>query len=217
MRSRTTLAALLAMACLASAPPGASADADPASDYLIGQDFFFPLASTVSKPLATQLVGLLAEARKKGVPVKVALIGDPRDLGGVTNAFGQPKRYASFLGKEISFNRPQPLLVVMPNGFGIYGLPAKASAAIRGVKAPGGPGDSLARQAVVVVPRIAAALGKHVKAPGLEAGSSAELVRSRRSSGGGGASLAAFLVPVLLVAGAVGAATLVTRRRAGRG
>jgi hypothetical protein len=207
------LAALLAAACLASAPD-ASADADPASDYLIAQDFFFPLASTVSKPLANQLVGLLAEARRKGAPVKVALIGDPRDLGGVTNAFGRPKQYASFLGKEISFNHPQPLLVVMPNGFGLYGLPAKANAAVKGVKAAGGPGDSLARQAVGAVQRIAAALGKHVKAPKLTAASAGAGSKGASSSAHGGGSPAVFLVPVLLVAAAAGAAAVVTRRRA---
>jgi len=38
-------------------------------------------------------------------------VGSATDLGGVPNLFGHPQAYATFLDSEISFNRPQPLLV----------------------------------------------------------------------------------------------------------
>ena len=34
--------------------------------------------------------------------------------------YGKPQRYANFLGQEIVYYYKGPLLVVMPNGYGIY-------------------------------------------------------------------------------------------------
>jgi hypothetical protein len=217
--NRLAAAVLCGCLALAGAAPAAWADADPASDYLITQSAFFPYSSPVSKPLADQLNGLLTSAKKNGLPIKVALIARPTDLGGVTNAFGRPQAYARFLGQEISFNTRQPLLVVMPAGYGLSGLPAKASAALRGLPAPGNSGDALVRRAVVAVPKIATATGHHVTVPKLAAGSSSERVSSGgpRHGGGGGSSVIPFLVPILLLGAAAGGAAVLGRRRAAAG
>ena len=34
--------------------------------------------------------------------------------------FGKPQRYASFLGQELVYFSKDQLLVVMPNGYGVY-------------------------------------------------------------------------------------------------
>jgi hypothetical protein len=203
--------ALLCMGrALGSAAPPAAADADPASDYLVMQDAFFPYSTAVSKPLTDRLVGLLASARKQGLPIKVALIGATSDLGAVPTAFGHPEVYARFLGTEITFNGKRPqLVVVMPKGLGTFGLTPKAARAVRQVPPPtGSAGDALATQAVVAVQKVAAASGHHltaVKGSGATSG--------RRS--GGGPSAAVFLAPVLLLVVAAGATTMISRRRAG--
>ena len=217
---RTALALLCACLALAAVAPPVLADADPASDYLITQDAFFPYSSPVSKPLADQLSGLLKSAKKDKLPIKVALIAHPTDLGGVTNAFGRPQAYARFLGQEISFNKAQPLLVLMPAGYGVSGLPAKASEAVKGLPAPGDTGDSLVRRAVVAVPKIATATGHHLTVPKLAAGSSSERVSSQGSGsrhGGGGSSVIPFLVPILLLGAAAGGAAILGRRRTAAG
>jgi hypothetical protein len=220
-RARSAAATLLCgyLALAAVAPP-VLADSDPASDYLITQDAFFPFSSPVSKPLADQLSGLLRSAKKDHLPIKVALIAAPTDLGGVTNAFGRPQAYARFLGQEIAFNKTQPLLVLMPAGYGVSGLPAKASEALKGLPAPGDTGDSLVRQAVVAVPKIAKATGHNVTVPKLAAGSSSERVSSQGSGSrhsGGASSVLPFLAPILLLAAAAGGAAILGRRRAAAG
>jgi hypothetical protein len=211
------LAAALLCGCLVlvGTAPAARADSDPASDYLITQSAFFPFSSPVAKPLADQLNGLLQSAKKDGLPIKVALIAARTDLGGVTNAFGRPQAYARFLGQEISFNTKQPLVVLMPAGYGVSGLPAKAAAALKGLPAPGNSGDALVRRAVVAVSKIATATGHNVTVPKLAAGSSSERVSSGGARhGGGGSSVIPFLVPILLLGAAAGGAAVIGRRRA---
>ena len=69
-----------------------------------------------------QLTEVVKEAKRSGLRIKVALIGKPEDLGLVTQLWRRPQRYADFLGRELAsfWNYHQRLLVVMPNGYGIY-------------------------------------------------------------------------------------------------
>jgi hypothetical protein len=109
--------ALLA-ACIAAGT--ARADGDPASDYLYGQKAFFPFDAKIPKAKQEELLALLDTAAASGFPIRAALIGSPYDLGSITSLWGKPRTYARFLGAELEFVDKQRLLIVMPNGFGIY-------------------------------------------------------------------------------------------------
>jgi hypothetical protein len=189
-RLRVIVLCLLAMLAVAA---NALADADPASDVLLGANVFYPYSPPVSADLEKTLNGVVAAARRARFPIKVALIDSPTDLGGLPSFFGKPQRYASFLDQELGFISPNPpLLVVMPNGYGVKGLPDAASTAAASLPKPTGTQSSdLVRAAIVAVPKLAAAAGH-------------PLGRASGSSGGGGSSA---LVPVIaLVVVAVGAA-----------
>ena len=126
--------ALLAVAAAAAAllvaiflVHDALADGDPASDYLIGQQTFLPLSEDVSLAQAGAFTRLLDDSKQKGFPLKVAVIAKRLDLGAVPSLFGTPQRYASFLGQEDYYFFKDELLVVMPQGYGLYkhsGVPA---------------------------------------------------------------------------------------------
>ncbi len=125
-----SLLAALSMPLLAA--PRAFADADPASDVLLTQSAFFPYAPTVPESVEVSLETTLEGAAEKGLPLRVAIIDSPEDLGAVPGFFGHPQAYATFLDKEISYPPPAPpvpLLVLMPAGFGSSGVPPPNSLA----------------------------------------------------------------------------------------
>jgi hypothetical protein len=97
---------------------GARADGDPASDYLLGQQIFFPFDLKLPAEQKAQLTTLVQEANGAGFKIRVALIGSSYDMGSVTALYGRPRTYARFLGEELSFVYKQRLLVVMRNGLG---------------------------------------------------------------------------------------------------
>jgi hypothetical protein len=133
---RALPAALLAALLLAAFGPlpGARADGDPASDYLLVQSTFLsPYDGHIAPAEADRLIQMLAEAQKDGFALKVAVIVTPYDLGAVPILFGKPQTYAGFLGEEDYYYWKAELLVVMPAGYGIYksaGLPAADKATI---------------------------------------------------------------------------------------
>jgi MYXO-CTERM domain-containing protein len=181
----------------------AAADADPASDVLLVQNAFLPYEPSTPPALVKALDQALTEIHATGLPLKVAIIGSPVDLGGIPDLFGQVSRYGAFLETEISYRGPQPLLVVMPDGLSLQA--AGSASALSGLavddhQQSGG----LARTAVLAVERIAAARGHPIAAPALGT-----------SSGGGGATgpLLFAAVAVLLLAGA----GFVVRRRRSSG
>ncbi|HYB24211.1 MAG TPA: hypothetical protein VED41_10460, partial [Solirubrobacteraceae bacterium] len=96
--------------------PSARADADPASDVLLGQSAFYPYQPPATPALEHAMESVLAAAAHQGCELRVAIIDSREDLGAVPNFFGHPQPYAEFLDREISFNHPQPLLVVMAAG-----------------------------------------------------------------------------------------------------
>src|SRR5438876_1543298 len=75
-----------------------------------------------------------------------------------------------FLGQELAFVHEGPLLVVMPNGFGLtrLGRPLPGQAALGGLGAPG-TGAGLAGAAIAAVRRLAAATGHPLPAPSVQA------------------------------------------------
>src|SRR5947209_8611055 len=170
------LASLLAGVMLvgAVAPMCALGDGDPASDVLLGQNVYYPYSPAVPRAAQATLDAETAAAKRAGLPVKVALIASPIDLGVIPELFGKPQAYARFLNKEISFQGPQPLLVVMPTGYGIQGVSPKAAAAIAALPPPKGKtSKALAQAAIPAVAKLAAADGHPIKGgPGAASGTS---------------------------------------------
>jgi hypothetical protein len=186
-------------------PAAARADGDPASDVLLGENVFYPYTPPVKPSLKTTLNAVTTAAARAHVPVKVALIASPVDLGVIPDLFGHPQKYADFLDQEISFQGKQPLLVVMPAGYGVASIGPKARAAVAALPKPAGTQtNDLAKSAIAAVARIATAEGHPVGAvPGVP--------------GAGGSSnskttlVIVLVVAALLVAGALAVLTL--RRR----
>jgi hypothetical protein len=132
-------AGIVAVAVVAFLARDALADGDPASDYLINQQSFLPLSEDVPLDQAGAFTRLLDDAKQKGFPLKVAVIAKPLDLGAVPSLFGSPERYASFLGQEDYYFFKDELLVVMPQGYGLYkhsGVPAGDRRVIARLPAP---------------------------------------------------------------------------------
>jgi len=115
-----TLLAIALLAAAALAAPAARADGDPASDVLISERVFYPYDVKLPRSSTKALQETIAMATERGYRVRVALIAHDFDLGSAALLFRKPKIYAKFLAEELgNFNRDW-LLVVMPNGYGIY-------------------------------------------------------------------------------------------------
>jgi hypothetical protein len=201
-------AAAVAVAVAVSAVASvALADGDPASDFLLAQPTFVPFDANVSKARADELTAIVAEAKKRGYTIRVALIAKPFDLGAVPSLYGKPKTYARFLGQELFFLYKGRLLVVMPNGYGMSrrGKPLPSGQrVVDGLPKPGAGGDALALAATRAVRRLAAESGVRLEVP--------------RSGGGRSAThdrivLAAIAVGLALLFGAgLAARRLLVRR-----
>jgi hypothetical protein len=142
----------------------AQADGDPASDVLVTQSLFLPQDAGASPRQQVQMAGLLAEAGRAGDPVRAALIASPADLGSVSALWRQPQNYANFLGQELSLVYHGTLLVVMPNGYSVYGVggaPTKPSA-LRGLPLPG---SALGPAGIAAIRRLAGASGHTLPLP----------------------------------------------------
>ncbi len=187
---------------LATRPATVRADADPASDVLLGQNAFYPYKPRVAQSLEVAMEKILRAAARAGLPLKVAVIGSPEDLGAIPNFFGHPQKYAEFLDKEISYNNRPPLLVVMPAGFGV--VAAGSPGALARLKVDTHEGSyGLVRSAVLAVAALASASGKRISTPPIPANASA----------GRGLPGILFVIPVALL---LLAFPLILRRRASR-
>src|SRR3954453_15111694 len=211
---RRALATVVLLAALASAP-SAYADGDPASDVLLLQDVYSPYQPPVPKPVLDALTKTLKELRKKGFPLKVAIIASNTDLGSVPQYLGQPQPYASFLESEIKFNKAKPLLVGMQAGYGPAEILPHVASSVANLDKPksnsadalgrGGIADARGRAAIDAVLRLGPAAGHPLPKPKLPASSG--------GGGGGGTSPAIiFGVPVLLLALGGGLAALRARQ-----
>ena len=191
------------------AVPVAHADGDPASDYLITQRVFLPYDTKIPKSDQEVLAGIVADAHRKGYPIRVAVIGSDYDLGSVTILWKQPKRYARFLAQELQFVHNDPLLTVMPNGMGFYWVgrkPAGENETLADIPiAPGGHG--LAQAAVKGVRQLAAARGLQLKPVKVAAANPSRRNRDDRLA------IVAAVAAVLVVA-SVARLLMLRRRRA---
>ncbi len=212
LRIIAILAAALACASPLLIPATALADGDPASDVLLGESVFYPYSPAVSASLQKSLNATTAAAKRAGFPIKVALIASAVDLGVIPDLFGKPQKYAEFLDQEISFRGKQPLLVVMPAGYGVQGLGPKATSLVATLPKPtSGQGNALATAAATAVTKLADASGHKLSAAG---GTS-----TNGGSGSGSSSsttlLAILAAAAVITAGVLGAITI-RRRRAGQ-
>jgi len=168
MRARLTALRCLALVVLLVAstfkPTTASADGDPASDYLYGQWAFVPAGTDAAQQL--RLDRTVAEARHREFPIKVAVIASPGDLGSVGSLWNQPAAYARFLGTELSLIFHGPLLVVMPSGLGLYR--ADHSETPPEVHIAPGP-TGVVRAAVTAIRELAATAGHRLPATRVDA------------------------------------------------
>jgi hypothetical protein len=163
LAARWPVIAWLAVALLLGAawPAGARADGDPASDVLASQAVFLPQDGGLSPEQEARLAAVVTAARRAGYPVRVAIVASPTDLGSITELWRQPENYARFLGQELSLVYRDTLLVVMPNGFGLYG-PGANSAPQRNALAtlhPNGSVSDLGATAIAAVHGLASAAG----------------------------------------------------------
>jgi hypothetical protein len=198
------LPVLVVAASLALLPATARADGDPASDYLLTQDVYLPLAPGVPPDLGRTITDLLKDTRKAGFPLKVAIIAAPKDLGAVPQYFGRPEAYAPFLESEIAFNSKKPLLTVMPTGYGVAALPKGAESGLAGLDPPkSANGEDLGRAAVTAIVKLSKAAGHPVPTP--------QIPKSSGAGGGETSPLLVFGVPVALLA--LGGALAALRRR----
>jgi hypothetical protein len=203
------------VAGLAGSATPARADADPASDVLLTTPLF-PSYTPPSKALQAQIRGLAAAAKARGFPIRVALIVTPPDLGGISQLFRQPRRYARFLGEELHFGYPGTVLVAMPGGLGVHGGPlpsATAYAALRGLHVPYTiEPDALAQTAIVAMHRLARA-GGHPLPASAPVATPGEPARGQGMSGILWVAVAGL---GLLLAGLALAAVVLVRRRSSR-
>jgi hypothetical protein len=199
---RLTVLGLLAALAFAAT---ALADGDPASDYLVPAPTRVYMTFTARGPaLEERLAATARQVTAAGLPIKVAVVANDRDLGAVPQLFARPQLYARYLGAELRRFYAGTLLVVMPQGFGISGpfSRARARATLAGV-AP--PTDATAQGLSAAADRALRALAA---ADGHGIG----------DGGGGRGTLAPIAVIALAVAAfGAGAALTLRKRRRSRG
>ena len=178
--------------------PGALADGDPASDVLVTENVFVPLELSITRQ--TELLSaLLNSSAPAGFPVRVALIAAPDDLGTATALWRNPVGYSRYLGTELSLAFTGQVVVVMPNGIGVWpGRVAPTGAEQRvasELPAPGG-GRALVAAAIAAVQRLAAAAGRPLALDGIRVTAPAAAASSSDATEwlviGGGALLIAL-------------------------
>lgn len=150
-------------------PASALADADPASDMLPSENVFYPYYA-VSGKLQGVLNAATTAAHRAGFPIKVALIQEPEDLGALPSLFNKPQTYADYLYRELGafIGIHPPLLIVMPDGYGVQGMShAVAARATTLHRPPGSQSDDLARAAITAVGTLAAAAGHPIRVSGV--------------------------------------------------
>jgi hypothetical protein len=114
---------------------------------------------------------LHAAASAAGLHLKVAIIGTPEELGLVPKFFGHPQAYAQFLDREISFNGPQQLLVVMPAGFGA--MPSNLAAGLARMPVESQQhSNGLTRSGILAVVALARSQGHPIATPSISPSSS---------------------------------------------
>jgi hypothetical protein len=166
---RPAVALLLAVAAAGLLAAGAQANGDPASDVLPFTTVFLSIKSPNTSTAGRQLLTVTKAAAQKKRPIRVAVISQPSDLGLIQSLWQKPQTYSEFLGKELfQFGRyTGTTLIVMPNGYGVYGPDAaKGKAALAKLPKPNSNDlEQLGKDGVGAVRAVAAANGYVLPAP----------------------------------------------------
>ena len=179
----------------------ARADGDPASDELISQNVFYPFSTSISQVEQDRLDAAVRDVRRAGIPLKVALITHPSDLGSITALYGSPQRYAAFLDTELSFQRRVSVVVVMRDGFGSQGLPSRLQHTVSAARAPAADtGPALAAATLALVRRLDGELR------------TGHVGRASTGGGSGGQTRTMLLIALVLAALLIGGLLLLGRR-----
>lgn len=214
MRARLplVLAVLATLALgLVGSPPTARADGDPASDVLLVNSLYTPVAQKISPPVLKQLKDTIRSADASGFKIRVALILDRTDLGAVPQLLGHPREYVQLLSSELIYGWTGALIAVEPSGIGVRNVKplAPAQHLVDGIAvAKPATSDGLARAAMVAIRKLAVANGHTLGTPAAAASTSSSSTSSTLLLAIGGAAIA---MVVVLIAG-----WLVLRRRRSR-
>jgi hypothetical protein len=199
---RRIIAVILALATLigfgGALASSALADGDPASDVLVFDSVFNPPDSGASPEQAARLAATVKAANRAGYPIRVALIKSSGDLGTVTQLWQEPADYSLYLGRELSLQFHGVVLVVMPQGYGLY-VPQKTPPTqdVKVMNREVAPGSDVADGAQRAVVALA-------KANGVSVNVGAVAVHSGSGGSGSLLPLAGFIVGLIGVAGAWG-------------
>jgi hypothetical protein len=87
---------------------------------LIYERVFHPYNVKLPAEDTRALRDTIEHARDQGYRVRVALIAHDYDLGSAALVFRKPQFYAKFLAQELGNYNRDWVLIVMPNGYGIY-------------------------------------------------------------------------------------------------
>ncbi|HYY63278.1 MAG TPA: hypothetical protein VE688_01595 [Gaiellaceae bacterium] len=176
----------LCLALIAAAVIGAliaspaRANGDPASDVLPFTTVYLSIQDPTKSTAGQDLLSVTHEAAKKTRPIRVAVISQPSDLGLIQSLWPKPQAYAEFLGKElIQFAHYRgTTLIVMPNGYGIFGpQAAKGKPALARLPKPRTSDlEKLAGRGVTAVRAVAPANGYFLAAPKSGSGTPAWLI-----------------------------------------
>ena len=161
--ARRALVLLLTVGAAVSTAVPARADGDPASDYLISQQVYFPAGQNVPLDKREELVQLVRSAKQQGFEVRIAIIATPVDLGAVKLFWRKPQPYARFLGQELNLFYPRRLLIVMPDGYGLSERGVNLNGERGLLDSLPKPGSDLIDASESAVERLAAQHGVHVK------------------------------------------------------
>lgn len=171
MRALSAFAAVLVVALTTAVV--ARAHGGPATDALEKDWVFVPFSAPPPPHEVDRLRTVVDDARAARYPIKVAVIGAPSDLGLDFRLWLKPQAYARDLALELQFVYNGPLLIVMPNGYGLFHI-NKATPEARALHSlrVGQGATGLTRSAVDAVAALARAAGHPVAVPPVKGSSS---------------------------------------------
>jgi len=166
---RLGIALLLAAVAAGLCADGARANGDPASDVLPFTTVFLSIKNPNTSPAGRALLAETKATAKKKLPIRVAVISQPSDLGLIQSLWQKPQSYAEFLGKELFqfAHYTGTTLIAMPNGYGVYGPDAaKGRPALARLPKPNTNDlERLGEDAALAVRKVAAANGYVLPVP----------------------------------------------------